>query len=356
MTRTGRTSQDKGADCMTANVDLWSRRQFLGGVGLAGAAGALSLGPETAAAEPPPETTTIRMPYDPEAPSICYAPVYVAEELLRGEGFGDVRYVRVVEGSEVKTLVGGQADLSTAFGAELAIALDQGKPIVALTGLHVGCIELVGAPRVKAVRDLRGRTVSVEALDAADHIFVSMMAAYVGLDPKKDLKWAVHTPADAIQRLADGNIDALCTYPPFTHELRAKKIGHAIVRTATDRPWSEQFCCMIAGNRDWVRRHPVATKRALRAILKANQICTVEPERAARLLVDRKFTPQYDYALATLRELPYGRWREYDPASTLRFYALRLHELGIVKASPQKLITQGSDWRFLDELKKELKG
>jgi NitT/TauT family transport system substrate-binding protein len=40
----------------------------------------------------------------------------------------------------------------------------------------------------------------------------------------------------------------------------------------------------------------------------------------------------------------------------LRFYALRLHEVGMIKAIPQEIITKGTDWRFLDALKKELKG
>jgi NitT/TauT family transport system substrate-binding protein len=73
-------------------------------------------------------------------------------------------------------------------------------------------------------------------------------------------------------------------------------------------------------------------------------------------LVDRGFTPRYDYALQTMQEVPYGRWRDYDPEDTLRFYALRLHEAGMITASPQKILAQGTDWRFLNELKKELKG
>jgi len=100
----------------------------------------------------------------------------------------------------------------------------------------------------------------------------------------------------------------------------------------------------------------VATKRVVRAILKAVDLCASAPERTARSLVDRGFTPRYDYALQVIKELPYGKWREYDPEDTLRFYALRLHEAGMIKSSPQKIIAQGSDWRFLNELRKELKG
>src|SRR5205823_5760636 len=104
-----------------------------------------------------------------------------------------------------------------------------------------------------------------------------------------------------------------------------------------------------------VRKYPVATKRAMRAILKATDLCAQEPERAARLVVDKGYASRYDYTVQTLREVPYNVWRTYDPDATLRFYALRLHEVGMIKSSPQKIIDQGTDWRFLNELKRELK-
>ncbi len=93
----------------------------------------------------------------------------------------------------------------------------------------------------------------------------------------------------------------------------------------------------------------------LRAILKATDLCASEPARIARSIVDGGFTPRYDYALQTLNEVPYDRWRDYDPEDTIRFYALRLCEAGLIKSSPQKIIAEGADWRFLDEVKRELK-
>jgi NitT/TauT family transport system substrate-binding protein len=112
---------------------------------------------------------------------------------------------------------------------------------------------------------------------------------------------------------------------------------------------------MVAANRDYVRNYPVAAKRVLRAILKATDLCATEPTRVARQIVDGGFTPRYDYALQTFNEVPYDKWREYDPEDTIRFYSLRLHEAGFIKSSPQKIIADGMDWRFLNELKRELK-
>jgi NitT/TauT family transport system substrate-binding protein len=331
-----------------------SRRRFLGGLTVAGAVGLLGLPSQRVAAEPPPETTTLRLT---STPAICLAPQYVAAELLRGEGFTDVQYVKATGGGgTTRALASGEAHISTAFSGPLLIRADAGDPIVLLAGVHVGCFELFGTDRVRAIRDLKGKTVAVSELGSGHHVFIASMAAYVGLDPRKDINWVMHPPAEAKRLLAAGKIDAYLGFPPDPQELRARRIGYVVVNSTIDRPWSQYFCCMVAGNRAFVAQHPVATKRALRAILKAADLCAREPDRVAQLLVDNGYAERYDYALQTLQEIPYAKWREYDPEDTVRFYALRLHEAGMIKMSPQKIIAQGTDWRFLNELKKELKG
>jgi len=113
---------------------------------------------------------------------------------------------------------------------------------------------------------------------------------------------------------------------------------------------------MVVSHREFVRKHPAATKRALRAILKAADACAADPARAARFLVDKGYAEEYDYALQALKEIPYNKWREFDHEDTVRSYALRLNEAGMIKATPQKIIARGTDWRFLNELKQDLKG
>jgi NitT/TauT family transport system substrate-binding protein len=103
------------------------------------------------------------------------------------------------------------------------------------------------------------------------------------------------------------------------------------------------FCCVVAAPGEFVRKYPVASKRAVRAILKAVDLCALEPGRVAQSLVDKGVGKRYDYAFQTMKDIPYGWWREYDPEDTVRFYALRLHEVGMIKSSPQKIIAQGTD-------------
>jgi NitT/TauT family transport system substrate-binding protein len=336
---------------MILRNDYWSRREFLGAVSVAGTGALLGLSSELFAAEPPLETTKIRLAY--HSRSLCHAPLYVAEELLRGEGFKDVEYVKT--NTVEKALASGEVDIVTHFCGPLAIQVDNGDPILILSGLHPGCVELVAAERMRSIRDLMGKTIAVTDLGGGRHTFLAVVAAHVGLDPRKDFKVIAHRANDAMRLLAEKKIDAFIASPPDAQELRAKKIGHIVVNSTVDRPWSQYFCCMIAGNQGFVRKNPAAAKRALRAILKATNICAVEPGRAARWLVDKKYAGNQASALQVLNELPYEKWREYDPEDTLRFYSLRMNEAGMIKSSPQKIIAQGTDWRFLRELKKELK-
>ena len=324
-----------------------SRRCFLATA--AAAAAGLLRWPPALAAEGALETTSVRLVNDG---SICIAPEYAAEDLLRAEGFTDIRYLRVPQSAFEATMARREVDFSTDYAAKHISTIDAGVPIVVLAGVHAGCFELFAREGIRNVADLKGKKVGLKEAPTA---LLTLMAAQVGLDPAKDIRWVTDPSLNPLELFAEGKIDAFLGFPPEPQELRARHAGRVIVNTATDSPWSQYFCCMVAANREYVRRYPVATKRVLRAILKATDLCVTEPARVARRIVDRGFTPQYEYARATLSEVPYDNWRDYDPGDTIRYYALRLHEAGLIKSSPTRIIADGADWRFLNELKRELK-
>jgi NitT/TauT family transport system substrate-binding protein len=326
-----------------------TRRRLLATLSSAAAASAFASG-GISAQEAAPETKTIRLIKNP---GICIAPQYIAEELLRMEGFSEVRYVDVPLDLNHRAVGSDSIDLSIGFIAQYIVELDRATPIVLLSGVHVGCFELFGTRRVNSIRDLKGRTVSVPALGSAHHSFIASMASYVGVDPKREINFVTHPVGESARLLAEEQVDALMGFPPVPQELRQKKIGHVVVNSGLDRPWSQYLCCIVAGNREFVRQHPVAAKRAVRAIAKATEFCAAEPEQAARLVASKGY--QYDYALQTMKEIPYARWRDYDAEDAVCFYALRLREAGMIKASPATLIAQGTDWRIFNELKRELK-
>jgi NitT/TauT family transport system substrate-binding protein len=331
-----------------------SRRDFLASTSLAMAAGIV--GPRASlAAEGALETTTLRLLKES---GICDAPLYVAEELLRADGFTDIRYVHTeADNTDAGMVADGKLDFGQSLAPEAVRQIDAGKPVTVLAGVHPGCYELFAREPVSNIKELKGKRVGIpEEIGYGPQVFLSLMAAYVGLDPVKDIDWVrASKEVNTIDLYADGRTDAFFGGPFEAQELRARGFSRVILKTATDQPWSQYYCCMIAGNTDFVRNHPVATKRVVRAVLKATDICLAAPERAAQRLVDGGFIANYDYALRGLGEVPYGKWREYDPEDTIRFYALRLHEAGMITSSPNKIIADGTDWRFLNELKRELK-
>jgi NitT/TauT family transport system substrate-binding protein len=330
-----------------------NRRRFLAALSSAAAAGFIGA-PLSNAQDGRLETTTVRIA---KIAGICIAPQYVADELLRAEGFTDIRYVATDAGVPAAlSLARGEVDFTANYASALIIPIDAGEPITILGGEHIGCFELLAREGIRTIPDLKGRTVGVQGLGSSQHIYLSLIAAHVGLDPARDIRWVTSSSPKPMELFAEGRIDAFLGFPPEPQELRAGNIGRVIVNSAIDRPWSQYFCCMLAGHRDYVRRNPVATKRVLRAIVKAADLCGTQPERVAQRIVDGGFTPRYDHALQTLKEIPYARWRLYDPEDTIRFYSLRLREAGMIKSNPNKIIAEATDWRFVNELKRELKG
>lgn len=329
---------------------MMTRRKF---ICQAAALGAGGLVPPAIATEPPPETRRIRLM---QIGGVCVAPQYVAEELLPAEGFTDVQYVKAPGPSAIyPNLASGAVDISIGFIAPFVVQVESGGPIVMLAGVHPGCFELFAVEGIRAIKDLKGRTISVPEQDGAHQLFLSVILAHVGLNPKRDVNWLVHPARESIELLAQRKIDALIAFAPVPQEMRAKKIGHVIFNSALDRPWTNYFCCVIGGNREFVKKHPVATKRAIRALIKGSGVCASDPEGTAKFLVKRGFTANYDYAAQAMRELNYTRWADYSAEDSVRFFALRLQEAGYIKSPPQKIIAQGTDWRIVNQLRRELK-
>jgi NitT/TauT family transport system substrate-binding protein len=327
-----------------------TRRSFLAGMAALGAT-ALLHQPSSLAAERPPEVTKIRLV---RVPALCFAPQYLAEEFLRLEGFAEVEYVPLLE--TLPTTLGTASDIGMIGSPSLIAGIDRGVPVVALAGVHQGCWELFAHERVRSVKDLRGRRIGVIFVGALEHVWLSGMLAYVGIDPRKDVEWVEGRSDGSAKRMfVEGKIDAFLAFPPEPQELRGEKIGRVILNTTVDRPWSQYFCCVVAGRREFVAQYPVATRRALRGLLKASDFCSREPERAARMLVDRGYESNYPFALEVLTDLSYNRWRTDNPEDTMRFHALRLRDAGIIRSTPEQIIERGTDFRILRDLKKELK-
>jgi NitT/TauT family transport system substrate-binding protein len=348
-----------------------NRREFIKKTALTGAAAYLGIGSDygIAAVEPPPETTTVRFQ---QIKSPCWVPQLMAEPLLREEGFTDIQYIKhekISQGEE--DILAGKVDFTADFTANSLMKFAPGAPIDFISGLHVGCWSLIVSDRIKSIRDLKGkkvwalgqRTTSANASAsvmyrqrAIPNVFFKALIGYVGLDPDNDVEYVVVPKDEAIELFKRGKIDAFLSFPPGPQQLRAAGIGKVLVDTNVDRPWAQYYCCMITGRRDFIRNNPIATRKVIRSILRANDLVSQDPAMAAQLLVDRKLRKAHDqeFMAQSLREIPYDKWRHYSPEDTIRFWALRLNELGIIKHSPQEYISKNTDWSHVSSLKKEM--
>src|SRR5882757_11229728 len=150
-------------------MQTWQdRRRIL--VGLSALGSASLIGPPSSSAQDERlETSSIRIA---KIAGICIAPQYVADELLRAEGFTDIRYVAVETGIPgALALARGEIDFTTNYTPPLIITIDAGEPITIVGGEHVGCFEVFAREGIRSILDLKGKAVGVQALGSSQHVF-----------------------------------------------------------------------------------------------------------------------------------------------------------------------------------------
>jgi NitT/TauT family transport system substrate-binding protein len=123
---------------------------------------------------------------------------------------------------------------------------------------------------------------------------------------------------------------------------------------AIDKPWSQYYCCQIIATRKYATAYPWATKRAMRAILRGIDIVTKDRKAAVDIAVKKGFATDAKLMLEAITPLKYP-WREYDPAESLRYFALKLADAKLVKKTPSQIIADGTDFTFFRQMQKELK-
>ena len=164
--------------------------------GLAGAA-ALTRARRSLAEEAPPETTSVRLlSYKNDA--TCVAPLDILDDLLRDEGFADVRYVPG-GGSDIPAegVAQRRSGLLQDFASATILSIDAGVPTVMLAGVHPACFELFARESIRSVVDLKGKTVGVsDTTSGGDYVMLKIIAASVGLDPAKDINWVAFGSGD----------------------------------------------------------------------------------------------------------------------------------------------------------------
>ena len=325
------------------------------------AAPAPSAAQASAASLPPPETTTLRI----EALAPCDTAYWMSDAFLREEGFTTIEY------GKGDTAI-GTADLGSSYGNTLVGAVDAAWPLVAVAGLHTGCIQIFARPGIAAVADLRGKTIAVNtktvksgelaAIPTVPYGFLVSLFAHVGMQPADANFVEIGGDKNVVTNFVDGKADAVFTASIQGPILQAnpKNPGKVILDTSLDKPWSQNYCCVLVTNREWARTNPVALKRATRAILRGVDAGKVDRRATARAAIEQgtfkanaAITEQVLYDV--IKDESFD-WRDYDPEDTIRFFALRLADSKLIKKTPQQILSEGTDFTWFRQLRKELKG
>ncbi len=176
----------------------------------------------------------------------CWAGAYLAGELLRAEGFTDVRYVQGDPKVDQSVWIArGDTDFSPNHPPLHIMSIDAGVPIKLLAGLHSGCFELIANVNVRSVADLRGKRVGVELLNSSEHTMLTLIAAYVGLDPAKDIQWIAERRNPA-RLFLEGKVDAFHRHATAAAGTARQENRPCDPQHDHRSPWSQQFCCMIS--------------------------------------------------------------------------------------------------------------
>lgn len=313
----------------------------------------------TAAPLPPPEVTTLTL----SGAASCEPWMWLADEFLREEGFTDIQ--RAKPGQSLLT---GAVDVSVAYANVAVTIIDAGQPLVVLGGCHVGCLEVWAAPGIGGIGDLRGKRIPISArnpLDLGYSFWISALTS-VGIGPN-DVNWienpdlfnARGAAENAEDAFISGKVDVYLAGPTvgFFFRQNPKNTGRKILDITMDKPWSQNFCCLLVTNRGFAEHNPVATKRMTRAILRAIDFGAADVSRATRAAIDQKIFPPritYEALYDTLKDMPYA-WRDYSPEDTLRFFALRLADGKLIKKTPEQIVTDGTDLAYFKQLRNELK-
>jgi len=300
---------------------------------------------------PPPETTTIRISLNS-----CDAPIMAAESFLREEGFTDVQ---LTDAATATALPAGKVDLGNLFPTALAGALQDGVPVVNLGGIHPGCVDIWAPQSVATLKDLVGHTVVVQAktIQNVPYSDIVLYLKQLGVDPK-DVNFVVQPDADLVKLYLDGKNDAVVLPAAADEALRANPAnkGHSVFSLTTEEPWAHTDCCFVVTTQAWYQAHPIAAKRAMRAILRAADALPADRADAAKAVTDKGlFGGAKNFANVhnAVNMLSFN-WRDLDAEKSLRLHAGLLADTGLLKLSADDLV-KSIDLRILNELRTELK-
>ncbi len=195
----------------------------------------------------------------------------------------EAEVIRMNANVAVAALASGDVDYTMIFGSVVRAAI-RGLPVKVVASFIDGSTHaLIARPEFKSVKELKGKTLGVQAYGATDHVAAMMMLKHFGVDPEKEIKVVALGPASGrLAALKEGVVEVAVMSPPADEE--AKQLGFRIVARAY-----ELFAFPFVGlgtQAKKLKEKPDEVKRTIKALIKANRFIRQNREGTIQSLVD----------------------------------------------------------------------
>jgi NitT/TauT family transport system substrate-binding protein len=214
--------------------------------------------------------------------------LYIAavEGYFAKEGL-DVTIVPANHGKAALDLLAqGKVDLASAAEVPFVISVLKGEPLgIVATVLSVSSEMAVVARRDRAIavpRDLAGKRVGVTLGTSGDYFLWALLIRHKIAPHTVTL---VNVPPDRMaQELARGTIDAASVWEPIKSQAHSLLAGNA---QSFIEPDAYTVTHVVVGRSAFIKDHPGAIEKLVRAMLKAEAFSRAHPQQAQALLADQ---------------------------------------------------------------------
>ena len=214
--------------------------------------------------------------------SFLSAGVALKRGFFKEEGL-DAEVIRMNANVAIAALASGDVDYSLIFGSVVRAAM-RGLPLKVVANFIDGSTHaLIARPEFKSVKELKGKTLGIQAHGATDHVAAVMMFKHFAIDAERDIKVvALGSAAARLAALKEGVVDVAVVAPPADSE--GKRMGFNVLARAY-----ELFKFPFVGlgtNVRKIQERPDEVKRTLKALIKANRYIRENKEGAVQLLME----------------------------------------------------------------------
>lgn len=222
----------------------------------------------------------------------CEPAIFAAYEegFFKEEGL-DVELVKTDWTAMREGLTTGRFHATYSLIMYLIKPIELGQDLKLTGGIHTGCLRVQAGMKtaVKNIADLKGKKVGITHLGSPPFLFASRVLAAQGMNPMKDVEW-VTLPSDGMPKALDqGQVDAVASAEPIGTMLVAGDKVRSVCDQASDAPYADEYCCVVAVNGKFARDNPGAAAKVTRALLKGAKWVDANPSAAAKVAVEKKY-------------------------------------------------------------------